>query len=406
MSLVTDCKEYHIACSRVKEYMRKFDFLHILRQYDITRVVGTISQYLKSLPENQQKFKLNVIRTFSTLTYFAWKGRKEYRDKYSLQPLPGYEHQIELMRSLYEKSRLVVRKHHDDSTSVEDCKIQPIVDIEEFEDINTEDIDIEDIDIKDAHSNSDSKTTDEDNDQYLKKMIYVSCKESLCYTIMEHQIMASLNDDIQYVLISADTKGSTLDKKKKLVYLWIQSMFTKIFKDTRRRKLLNKQFTCTNLLIASSTDVHFTYDDFAHIYTQIKEYRYQSTVTLEFPHIDTTFSDIECIARACTVAKRGFMCFISSDIETRYNKIGRKPKNLKEVYPKASNSTLHMILQLFNFDAATMTKYLNGQPVKVQSGSKIDNISLFRLASDFGDAVPLWLRKLFDQIMAFVESTR
>jgi hypothetical protein len=414
MSAAVDCKLYHIACARVKEYMKKFDFLRLLQKYDENKVVDMMSKYLKVLPENQQKFKLNAVRTFSTLTYFAWKGRKEYRDKHCPQSLPGYEHQIELLHGLYDKSRLVVKKLHSNSkVPTEDCKVGLItdakfnIDVEEFEDVpDTKDDDVEiEEDIKRPIPTSVDDDDDDDDDEYINTMVRAACKESLCYLLMEHQILVSLSDDVRLMRCSESKKPNySMSKRNKIVSLWFESVIKKVFTDNRRRRLLAKQFKFSNSVIILSTDVNFTYDDLCHIYTKIGEYRYQSTLALKVSHINVSFSDKKCLRRAFSVSKHSFVNFLCEDIQTECNRLRYIPKTLKDIYPQKSEKTIQMIMRLFNFDNESVERYLRGENIMVQISNDND-LDMLILYSEFKKSMPLSLQRLFEQLKVFITFT-
>jgi hypothetical protein len=422
MAVATDCKEYHTACSRVKEYMSRFNFLNIFRYYNKTKIVDTVSKYLEQLPENQQRFKLNAIRTFSTLTYFAWKGRKEYRDKYNLEHLPGYEYQINFMYELYDKSRVVVKKLYTDLTlKNEDTKVEHITQVEiddEFEHITQAEIDDEfegitipnDTDVQFDDDIIERKVfEDSDEDEYLKQIVRASSKESLCYILIENHVTASLNEDMFNVINNIRRKSKCCEGQiYNLACAWFKTILNKVFTDNRRRRLLFKQYKYSNGIVESSNEVNFTYDEFLYIYNKIKDNRYPSPivfndyVSLFNTTCTTTVStDKECIGAAYITFKTNFTRLICNDIREKKYKLGYNPKTLKEMYPQKSDNTIQILMRVLNFDDHIFKEYLEGKTITVEFKNSTPK-DFDTLYLQFKDLVPISIQKLYSQILSFI----
>ena len=113
----TDYLDYKRYSRKVKEYLENFTFLGTLASLDVDQVIPFLKKVLESLNQEVQKSNLQILKTFKYLTWAAWKGRQEYKEKYVKEGDTGHECQISLLAELYRKSHLSLKSFSYNTTS-------------------------------------------------------------------------------------------------------------------------------------------------------------------------------------------------------------------------------------------------------------------------------------------------
>jgi hypothetical protein len=292
MSASTDCKEYHASCAKVKEYITKYNFLSYFRMFDFASIVGVISNYIKELPQVQKDFKLQIVKEFSILTYHAWVGRREYRDKYRLLPLPGYEYQIQLMSELYQKSKMCYKQLTTITASSD--AILPSSNTEKNGMEMETQFNIDDIELDDTETQLEDEKTEINvdmepivlksytpiqicEDKLLKQARDLAMLEALMYSSIQIQTMNILRMDIcsietKFLDENRRPKGD-LKKRDELSRLWINSLLKKIYKSDKKWRQLVSQLIST-IETLDPNKIYFNYEELRYIHGKVVELCY------------------------------------------------------------------------------------------------------------------------------------
>jgi hypothetical protein len=367
MDIFNDCRNYHLSCSRLRDYMTSYPHLDIIKQNDTTTAVEIMSEYLQKECETKLRVKVRQVATFSTLAYFAWKGRKEYRDKYNLETKPGYEYQIQLLHSLYVKGKrcyLKLKQRFNNLTS----SVDKVLSMQGFNVLCDNDTreDLKYEDIVDDEDGDDEKTIETISvtstvDDTMTEVEYGLSLQLLLYKGMHMQIMLMLELDVKHITKKCHDDGKP-ELSSKLMAIGIQSLCNKIYDSEKDRiALFGHILYCKapkeskHIPYAKYHD--YTYDELCYIYSRVVMYNYAqnhtgSSITLYSAPIKYD-SDMKSVLKwILDVVKHNFFQELMSYIEDNY---GPSTSTLKKLFPKCTAAQIKMLKIRWQIDDSKLS---------------------------------------------------